>query len=95
MATRLRLLDDAAWVSVNDERAVGTSEVWPVAETFCSCELAWLVVEAFVDVGVNGRRVEARPHGHCLNCGESGTAPWLPVGKVTDDGFRLVEGVRR
>jgi hypothetical protein len=95
MATRLRLLDDAAWVSVNDERAVGTSEVWPVADSFCSCALAWLVVEAYVDVGADGRQVEARAHGHCVSCGEAGTTAWLPVGRVTDDGFSDVTGVRR
>jgi hypothetical protein len=95
MATRLRLLDDAAWVSVNDAREVGTSEVWPVADSFCSCALAWLVVEAYTDVGADGRRVEARAHGHCVSCGEAGTTSWLPVGKVTDGEFEPVRGVRR
>jgi hypothetical protein len=94
MATRLRLLDDAAWVSVNDTRAVGTSEVWPVADSFCACELAWLVVEAYVEVGVDGRRVEARAHGHCVTCGDAGTTDWLAVGRVTDDGFAAASGVR-
>jgi hypothetical protein len=94
MATRLRLLDDAAWVSVNDTREAGTSEIWPVADSFCSCELAWLVVEAYVEVGVDGRRVEARTHGHCVSCGEAGTTSWLGVGRVTDDGFEPVTGVR-
>ncbi|WP_336035462.1 hypothetical protein [Halobacterium yunchengense] len=95
MATRLRLLDDAAWVSVNDDRAAGVSEVWPVADSFCSCAPAWLAVEAFADVGADGRRVEARAHGHCVSCGAAGTTPWLPVGKVTDEGFAAVSGVRR
>ncbi|MFB6069336.1 MAG: hypothetical protein ABEJ90_05375 [Halobacterium sp.] len=95
MATRLRLLDDAAWVSVNDRRTVGTSEVWPVADGFCSCALTWLAVEAFVDVGAVGRRVDARAHGHCVECGASGTTGWLAVGRVTDDGFAAATGVRR
>lgn len=95
MATRVRLLDDAAWVSVNDTRVAGVSEVWPVADAFCSCALTWLGVEAFVEVGVIGRRVDARSHGHCVVCGESGTTNWLSVGRVTDDGFRSIVGVRR
>ncbi|SEW14051.1 hypothetical protein [Halobacterium jilantaiense] len=94
MVTRLRLLDDAAWVSVDDTREVGTGSVWPVAEPFCSCDLAWLVVEAYVEVGVDGRRVEARAHGHCVTCGESGTTDWLAVGRVTDAGFEPVGGTR-
>ncbi|AHG02627.1 hypothetical protein HALDL1_02565 [Halobacterium sp. DL1] len=95
MATRLRLLDDAAWVSVNDDRAAGASEVWPVADSFCACPLAWLAVEAFVEVGADGRRVDARATGHCVTCGEAGTTSWLPVGRVTDDGFSTATGVRR
>lgn len=95
MTTRLRLLDDAAWVSVDDERTAGASEVWPVADCFCSCDVAFLVVEAFTEVGADGRRVDSRVHGHCVTCGESGTTDWLPVGRVTDAGFRLATGVRR
>lgn len=95
MATRLRLLDDAAWVSVDDARTVGASEVWPVRDCCCSCGLAWLVVESFSDVGVDGRRVDARVHGHCVACGESVRSGWLPVGRITDDGFRSIVGVRR
>ncbi|WP_232687010.1 hypothetical protein [Halobacterium zhouii] len=94
MTTRVRLLDDAAWVSVNDTRVAGVSEVWPVAGAFCSCPLTWLGVEAFVEAGVTGRRVDARVHGHCVVCGESGETGWLPVGRMTDDGFRSVVGAR-
>jgi hypothetical protein len=94
VTTRIRLLDDAAWVSVDDARTVGTSEVWPVQDLSCSCALGWLVVEAFTDVGVDGRRVDARVHGHCVSCGESVQTGWLPVGRITDDGFRRIEGVR-
>ncbi|MFC3478012.1 hypothetical protein [Halobacterium litoreum] len=95
MVTRLRLLDDAAWVSVNDRREVGASEVWPVAGGFCSCAVAWVVAEAFVDVGVDGRRVEARARGHCVECGAAGTTPWVAVGRVTDAGFEPTTGLRR
>ena len=94
MTTRLRLLDDAAWVSVNDDRVAGAGEVWPVADPFCSCALAWLVVEAFVEVGVDGRRAETRVHGHCVGCGDAGTTDWLAVGRVTGDGFEPASGVR-
>lgn len=95
MAVSVRTLDDAAWVSVNDQRVAGASEVWPVAGGGCACSLSWLAVEAVVEVGVDGRCVDARVHGHCVTCGAASTTGWLPVGRVTAAGFEPVVGVRR
>lgn len=95
MAVSVRVLDDAAWVSVNDRRVAGASEVWPVVGGGCSCAMAWLAVEAVVEVGVDGRRVDARVHGHCVTCGAAETTSWLPVGRVTAGRFEPVAGVRR
>lgn len=95
MVHRLRLLDDAAWVSVNDAREAGASELWPAVDAgVCACEPAWLVVQAFVEVGVDGRRIDARAAVQCIECGGEGTTAWLPVGRVDEDGFRPWAGVR-
>lgn len=95
MSVALRLLDDAAWVSVNDTREAGASELWPVVDGFCDCEPAWIVVENFVDVGVDGQRVDTRVVGHCVECGSEGTTDWLPVGRVVSGEYRPVAGIRR
>ncbi|MFC6724033.1 hypothetical protein ACFQE1_06520 [Halobium palmae] len=89
MSVALRILDDGAWVSVNDERRVAVSELWRVPRlSFCDCELSDLVVEGFVDVGVDGRTVETRLYGQCIVCGQSGTTGWLPVGRIVDGEYR-------
>lgn len=96
MVHRLRLLDDAAWVSVNDAREAGASELWPASEAgVCTCEPAWLVVQAFVEVGVDGRRIDARAAVQCIECGTAGTTDWLPIGRVRDDTFSPWTGLRR
>jgi hypothetical protein len=88
MATSLRALDDGAWVSVNDERRVGVSELWRLAGDFCACERTDFVVENVLGVGVDGRRVDVRVHGQCIACGEAGSTDWLPVGRIVDGEFR-------
>jgi len=96
MVHRLRLLDDAAWVSVNDAREAGAGELWPATDAgVCDCEPAWLVVQAFVEVGVDGRRIDARAAVQCIECGDEGTTNWLPIGRVDSDGFRPWDGLRR
>lgn len=83
MTTRLRVLDDGAWISVDDHREVRVSELWRLdAPDFCGCGLADLVVENFQEVGVDGSRVEVRVYGQCIECGASGITGWLPVGRV-------------
>ncbi|MBB6646786.1 hypothetical protein [Halobellus ruber] len=88
MTTRLRVLDDGAWLSVDDTRRVSVSELWRLdAPDFCECALADLVVENFLDVGVDGRTVTARVYGQCIACGTKSTVEWVPVGRIVDGEF--------
>ncbi|WP_193310120.1 hypothetical protein [Halorubrum halophilum] len=88
MTTRLRVLDDGAWISVDDSREVRVSELWRLdAPDFCRCALADLVVENFQSVGVDGSTVEARVYGQCIACGETGVTGWVPVGRVHEGEF--------
>jgi hypothetical protein len=89
MSVALRILDDGAWVSVNDDRRVSVSELWRFDDPdFCGCALPDLVVENFQQVGVDGRTVEARVYGQCIECGTKGETPWLPVGRIVDGAYR-------
>lgn len=92
MSVALRLLDDGAWVSVNDQRRVSVSELWRFPDPeFCDCELPDLVVEGFLDVGADGRTVETRVYGQCIACGTKSTTGWLPVGRIVDGEFRDID----
>lgn len=92
MSVALRLLDDGAWVSVNDQRQVSVSELWRFPDpTFCDCRMPDLVVEGFVDVGADGRTVEARVYGQCIVCGTKATTGWLPVGRIIDGEFSDID----
>jgi len=97
MATELRVLDDGAWVSVDNERRVPTSDVWRfVATEFCDCETASVLLEAFTRVGVTGREVTVDGVGRCVDCGEKHAFSGLGVGRVLDGAFRAYppDGVR-
>jgi hypothetical protein len=85
--TRLRTLDDGAWVSVNDRRRAGASELWRVRGV-CDCPVADLLVEGIVDVGVDGRTITARVAGRCLACGDETVTGHLAVGRVVDGSYR-------
>lgn len=87
MVVSLRTLDDGAWVSVDDERRVSVSELWPVAGA-CECALADFLVEGFTGVAVDGRTVSVEAYGTCVRCGASATVGPLPVGRVVDGEFR-------
>jgi hypothetical protein len=92
VSVSLRILDDGAWVSVNDSRAVSVSELWRLSDAgFCACDLPDLVVEGFVETGVDGRTVEARVYGQCIACGHDGTTGWVPVGRVLGGEFRHLD----
>jgi len=98
VTTRLRVLDDGAWISVNDDRKVRVSELWRLdASDLCECALTDLVVENFQAVGVDGSTVEARVYGQCIACGESGTTGWIPVGRIHGGSFAEIDrnAVRR
>jgi hypothetical protein len=89
MAIELRVLDDGAWISVNNERRVATSDVWPfVATPFCACSRASVLLEAFTAVGVDGSDVVVDGVGRCVDCGEGGTFAGLAVGRVVDGAFQ-------
>ena len=88
MSVALRILDDGAWLSVNDSREVSVSELWRFDDPdFCPCDLPDFVVEGFVDVGVDGRTVSVRVYGQCIGCGVADTTGWLPVGRIIDGEF--------
>ncbi|WP_246986045.1 hypothetical protein [Halorientalis marina] len=85
MPTDVHQLDDGAWISVNDSREVNVSDLWLLARhDFCACEMADLLVEGVVEVGVDHPDIEARFAGQCIQCGTSGVTDWLAVGRVID-----------
>ncbi|MDB2260736.1 hypothetical protein PN419_03045 [Halorubrum ezzemoulense] len=88
MTTRLRVLDDGAWISVNDSREVRVSELWRLdAPDLCECALADLAVENFQSVGVDGSTVDAKVYGQCVACGATEITAWVPIGRVHGDEF--------
>lgn len=92
MSVALRILDDGAWISVNDHREVSVSELWRFPDPeFCACELPDMVVENFQQVGVDGRTVKVRVYGQCIACGEKAVTPWLPVGRILDGEFHDID----
>lgn len=85
MPTDVHQLDDGAWISVNDSREVTVSDLWLLARhEFCACEVADVLVEGVVEVGVDHPEIEARFAGQCIDCGTSGVTDWLAVGRVID-----------
>lgn len=91
MSISVRTLDDGAWISVNDRRAVGVSEIWPLAiAEFCDCQTTQLLLEAFFAVDVVDQWIAADAVGQCIDCGSSGTVEQLAVGRVVDGTFRSV-----
>lgn len=92
VTTSVHQLDDGAWVSVNDERVVGVSDLWRLDSDFCDCRLTDFLAEGFVEVGVGspGRgggphAVEARVAGQCIACDVQGVTGWLALGRVDYD----------
>jgi hypothetical protein len=85
MTTSVHQLDDGAWLSVNDARVVNVSDLWWLARhDFCTCELADLLAEGFVEIGLDPPNIEGRIAGQCIECGESGVTDWLTLGRVVD-----------
>lgn len=92
MAVSLRTLDDGAWISINDARAVGVSEIWPLTRSeFCDCTVSNLLVEAFYDVTVDRSVVVAGVVGQCIDCGTSGSVDRLAVGRIVDGEFHAFD----
>lgn len=89
VSVALRILDDGAWLSVNDQRRVSVSELWRVhAPEFCECPLVDFIAEGFTDVSADGRDVAVTTYGKCIACGESGVPGKLPVGYIQDGEYR-------
>lgn len=83
VAIPVRLLDDGAWLSVNDERRVAVGELWRVSDpSFCDCHPTEFAVEGFTDCGVAGRTVTVTTYGTCIRCGTADTTSGVPVGRV-------------
>ncbi|ATW89602.1 hypothetical protein halTADL_2897 [Halohasta litchfieldiae] len=83
MSVALRILDDGAWLSVNDQRRVSVSELWRLdAPDFCDCDLVDFIAEGFTGVSADGSDVAVTTYGKCIACGESGVPGKLPVGTI-------------
>ncbi|WP_323171895.1 hypothetical protein [Natrialba sp. PRR66] len=92
MAIALRTLDDGAWISVNDSREVGVSDIWALpTREFCSCETPHVLLEAFSAVHVSDHRVLADAVGMCIECGTRDSIDSLPVGRIVDGEFKPYE----
>lgn len=96
MTVSLRTLDDGAWVSVNDERRAGTSELWYV-RGICGCAIADFVVEGITDVSVDGRTVAAETYGRCIRCGSATSTGPIPIGRIRKGSYEplATNAVRR
>ena len=89
MSVALRILDDGAWLSVDDQRRVSVSELWRLEDPdFCDCDLVDFIAEGFTSVSADGRDVAVTTYGKCIACGESGVPGKLPVGRIRDGEYR-------
>jgi len=89
VSVALRILDDGAWLSVNDQRRVSVSELWRLhAPEFCSCDLVDFIAEGFTAVSADGRDVAVTTYGQCIECGASGVPGKLPVGYIHNGEYR-------
>jgi len=89
VSVALRILDDGAWLSVNDKRRVSVSELWRLdAPEFCECDLVDFIAEGFTAVSADGRDVAVTTYGQCIACGESGVPGKLPVGQIRSGEYR-------
>jgi len=89
VSVALRILDDGAWLSVNDQRRVSVSELWRLhAPGFCDCPLVDFIAEGFTEVSADGRDVAVTTYGECIACGESGVPGKLPVGYIHEGEYR-------
>ncbi len=85
MTTSVRHVDRGAWLSVDGTRELGVSELRQLAAPgFCRCDVTDFVTEGFVEIGVDGRAVEARLEGSCIRCGTEGTTGWVTLGRIVD-----------
>lgn len=89
MSVALRILDDGAWLSVDDRRRVSVSELWRLDDPgFCECDLVDFIAEGFTSVSADGRDVAVTTYGQCIACGERGVPGKLPVGRIHEGEYR-------
>ncbi|SNZ12135.1 hypothetical protein SAMN06269185_1514 [Natronoarchaeum philippinense] len=92
MPVAVRTLDDGAWISINDSRAVSNSGIWPLTHyEFCDCEVSYVLLESFYDVGVDRHRVLVGAIGQCIECGRQDSIDDLAVGRIVDGEFHAYE----
>ncbi|ELZ02054.1 hypothetical protein C482_05631 [Natrialba chahannaoensis JCM 10990] len=94
MTIALRTLDDGAWISVNDSREVGVSDIWTLpGHEFCNCETPHVLLEAFSGVDLRGvdTHVIADAVGMCIDCGTRDGIDSLVVGRIVDGEFKRYE----
>lgn len=83
MPTSIRPVDRGAWLSVNGNRELGISDLWPLARSdLCECQVTDFLAEGFAEIGVDPPNIEARFAGRCITCGTEGTTGWLLLGRV-------------
>jgi len=89
MSVALRILDDGAWLSVNDQRRVSVSELWRLdAPDFCDCDLVDFIAEGFTGVSADGHQVAVTTYGKCIACGASGVPGKIPVGSIHEGEYK-------
>nr|WP_122089938.1 hypothetical protein [Halalkalicoccus subterraneus] len=85
MSTSIRTVDRGAWLSVNGNRELGISDLWPLARSdLCECHVTDFLAEGFAEIGVDPPNIEARFTGRCITCGTEGTTGWLLLGRVVN-----------
>lgn len=94
MTTSVRHVDRGAWLSVDGTRELGVSDLWQLVDpAFCGCDVTDFLAEGFIEIGADGRAVEARLAGRCIQCGEEGTTGWMTLGHLDDTGDRRFRSV--
>jgi len=89
MSVALRILDDGAWLSVNDQRRVSVSELWRLDDPdFCECDLVDFIAEGFTDVSADSSSVAVTTYGKCIACGQSGVPGKIPVGHIRQGEYK-------
>ena len=88
MSVAVRILDDGAWLSVNDERRVSVSELWRLtAPDFCTCDHPDFLTQGFLSARAGGQTIAVETYGECIQCGTDGIVGHVPVGSVIDGVF--------
>lgn len=88
MGTPLRILDDGAWLSVDDTRRVSVSELWRLdSPGFCGCDLVSFLTRGFTAAAADGSVITLTAVGTCIACGATGTIAHIPVGRLVDGRF--------